>query len=100
MSISALTVAGLQRARKRGVKLGCPNPRAGQAAATRVHREGAIRFAEQMLPHVRAIQATGITSLRGIAEALEARGLRSRRGLRFSKETVSNLLCRYGDRLS
>jgi hypothetical protein len=38
------------------------------------------QFAANVLPIVRTIQASGITSLAGIAEALIARGVRTARG--------------------
>ena len=40
----------------------------------------ADRFAANVLPVIRAIQATGITSFGGIAEVLNARGIPTARG--------------------
>jgi hypothetical protein len=61
------------------------------AAAT---REAADRFAENTLPIVRRIQASGVTSLRGIAVALAARGIPTARGGAWNAMQVSNLLKR------
>jgi hypothetical protein len=53
-----------------GVKLG--NPRAAETVdrAHAANRAAADQFAANVLPIVRTIQASGITSLSGIAEAL------------------------------
>jgi hypothetical protein len=42
----------------------------------------------------RTIQTSGITSLLGIAEALNARGVRTARGDKWYASTVRNLLAR------
>jgi hypothetical protein len=46
------------------------------------------------VPIVRQIQATGATTSRAIAEALNARGIRSARGGAWHDSTVRNLLLR------
>ena len=61
------------------------------AAAT---RETSARYAANVLPIVRDIQASGVTSLRGIAAALTARGVATARGGQWSAMQVSNLLRR------
>lgn len=58
----------------------------------------ADRFASQTIPIIRAIQKTGITSLRGIAAALDARGVRTARGGRWQVSNVRNVLARTGAR--
>jgi hypothetical protein len=47
-----------------------------------------------VLPIVREIQASGLTTLRDIAAALNARGARTARGGRWHSTTVRNLLLR------
>ena len=50
--------------------------RAGQAA----NRDAADAFARNVLPIVRQIQAAGVHSVRGVAKALNDRGIRTARG--------------------
>ena len=53
-------------------------------------------FAANVLPVVRQIQAAGATTHRAIAEALNARGIRTARGGQWHVSTVQNLLAREG----
>ncbi len=50
-----------------------------------------------MLPAIHAIQRTGTTSLRGIASALNARGIRTARGGTWQVSNVRNVLKRQAD---
>jgi DNA invertase Pin-like site-specific DNA recombinase len=92
--ISARTKAALAAKKMAGAKLG--NPRAAEAAikAHAANRAAADQFAGNVLPVVREIQAAGITSLGGIAAALNARGIRTARGGTWHSSTVRNLLLR------
>src|SRR5215472_14170303 len=92
--ISARTRAALQAKKAQGVKLG--NPRAAEAAvkAHAANRAQADQFAANVFPIVREIQASGLTTLREIATALNARGVHTARGGRWHSETVRNLLRR------
>jgi hypothetical protein len=47
-----------------------------------------------LLPVVHAIRASGVTTLAGVAEALNARGIRSARGGCWRVPSVQNLLAR------
>jgi len=58
------------------------------------NRAAADQFAANVLPIVRTIQALGVTSLAGIAEALNARGVRTARGGDWHASTVRNILAR------
>ena len=92
--ISQRTREALKAARERGVTLGNPNldeVRGLAAAATRAISD---RYAENTLPIIEQIRATGATSLRAIARALEARGVPTARGGRWTPVQVSNLLRR------
>jgi hypothetical protein len=51
-------------------------------------------FAANTLPIVEVIRATGVTDLRGIAAALNARGVRPARGGRWHVSSVKNLISR------
>lgn len=99
--ISARTKAALQAAKGRGRRLGWSNPdRAeehGRATerSNAINRERADQFAANVLPVVRQIQAAGITSLHGIADALNARGIHTARGGQWYGTTVRNLLVRH-----
>jgi hypothetical protein len=98
--ISARTKAALAAKKAQGVKLG--NPRAAETVgrAHEANRAAADQFAANVLPIVRTIQASGITSLAGIAQALNARGVRTARGGEWHASTVRNLRGRQLDALS
>ena len=92
--ISARTKAALAAKKAQGVKLG--NPRAAETIS-RAHdaaRAVADQFAVNVLPIVRDIQASGLTTLRDLAGALNARGIRTARGGAWHTSTVRNLLQR------
>jgi hypothetical protein len=90
-------------ARSRGVRLGNPN---GAAALRRSGKGGAPlraaiarnadRHARDLAPVVDDIRSGGATSLRAIADELNARGMLTRRGGRWHISTVTNLLDRLG----
>ena len=101
--ISTRTKAALAAARARGKRLGNPNLVALQAvgagkpgwtAGADSNRANADRFARDVLPVVEAIRADKITSLEGIASALNSRGILTARGGRWYATTVRNLLKR------
>jgi DNA invertase Pin-like site-specific DNA recombinase len=103
--ISDRTKKALAAARKRGVKLGNPNgaralkrARRGNAAAVAMLKAGADRRADDVMPIVNDIRASGVTSLLGIADELNARGILTARGGQWYATTVRNLLAR-SDRL-
>jgi hypothetical protein len=54
-------------------------PRACAALGQGPNRESAERFAANILPVIRQIQASGVSSLRGVAWALSARGIATAR---------------------
>ena len=93
--ISDRTRAALSSRKATGAKLGNPTNSAEAAAKGRVVsiRE-ADRFAESVLPIVQAIQRSGVTSLAGIAIALNNRGVRTARGGQWQVSNVRNLLAR------
>jgi DNA invertase Pin-like site-specific DNA recombinase len=93
--ISERTKAALAARKGQGAKLG--NPRsAGEAAALGrgVQVEEADRFAANIMPIVDAIRSCGACTLASIADALNARGVRTARGGRWHVSTVQNLLAR------
>ena len=58
--------------------------------------EAAHRFAENTAPLTREIQGSGVASLRGVAAALNARGVRTARGGRWAATQVGAVLARAG----
>lgn len=89
-----LTRRGLAFAKARGVKLGNPRYSETVGLAHAANRAAADRHAANVRPIVREIQAAGATSLRDIAAALNARGVRTARGGEWHSSTVRNLLLR------
>jgi DNA invertase Pin-like site-specific DNA recombinase len=95
--ISERTRAALAQRKAQGARLG--NPRNAEHAAAlgrRAQAEEADRFTANVLPIVDAIKRSGVPTLAGIAEALNARGLRSARGGKWHVSAVENLLARSG----
>lgn len=90
--ISQRTKAALQAARVRGVKLGSPNPKKGAAIRSRVLQEKAEGFAYRVLPIIKELQLQGVTSYKGLARALNARGVPTTNNRQWYGKTVKNVL--------
>ncbi|WP_287236262.1 recombinase family protein [Mesorhizobium sp.] len=56
--------------------------------------EEANRFAQTVLPIIASIQRSGITSLRGLAIALNNRGVRTARNGQWQVSSLRNILAR------
>ncbi len=82
--ISQRTKAALQAAKARGVKLGNPNMQPGTRdlalAATAVRVSYADEHARDVAPYIDAARHAGAASLRQLASALTARGVRAPMG--------------------
>ena len=65
-----------------------------QAKSVAANKAGADAFAANVLPVVRQLQAAGVVTTRAIAEALNARSIRTARGGEWHRSTVANLLAR------
>jgi DNA invertase Pin-like site-specific DNA recombinase len=82
--ISARTKAALAAAKARGIRLGNPHLRPGSPLTARAAREArgarARAYAADVLPYVEAARQAGATSLRQIAAALMARGIKTPSG--------------------
>jgi len=95
--IADRTRAALAQKKAQGAILGNrTNLPAAQAKGVATNREAADAFAANVLPIVRQIQASGATTFRAIAEALNNRGVRTARGGAWHDSTVRNLLARAG----
>jgi DNA invertase Pin-like site-specific DNA recombinase len=92
--ISERTRRALAQAKERGTRLGGPKRLEASALGVTVNKANADRFAANVVPIIREIQASGVTTLHGVARALNARGVQSARGAPWSAEAVSNILKR------
>jgi DNA invertase Pin-like site-specific DNA recombinase len=93
--IADRTRAALAAKKAQGAALGNrTNLSEAQAKGAIANRAGADAFAANVLPVVRQIQASGATTPRAIAAALNARGIRTARGGEWHHSTVRNLLAR------
>ena len=92
--IAGRTKSALATAKAKGVKLGNPNIEAAQEAAVKAVKAEADRAANNVLPIIAEIRKSGATTLRGVAEALNARGIPTPRGGRWHAMSVRNALAR------
>jgi DNA invertase Pin-like site-specific DNA recombinase len=93
--VSQRTRAALAAKRAAGARLGNrTNLRQASLLGAAANAAQADRHAADALPVVRQVQAAGGTTLRAVAAALNARGVRTARGGRWHASTVRNLLAR------
>src|SRR3712207_1201169 len=88
--ISGRTKAALAAAKARGVQLGNPKLAEARPKGVETVKAEADRYAANVLPVIQANQAAGAKTLREIAEALNARGVRTARGGQWHAMTVRN----------
>jgi DNA invertase Pin-like site-specific DNA recombinase len=69
-------------------------PGAGQQAAAAAVSEAATKRARDLADYVAQLQADGVTSLRGIADALNENDIETPRGGAWGPSSVRNLLAR------
>jgi len=93
--ISERTKAALAARKGQGTQLGNRSNAAEAAALGRkVQTAEAEAFAANVLPIIEALRASGIRDLRGLASALNSRGVRTARGGRWHVSNVKNLVDR------
>ena len=93
--IGERTRAALSARKAQGARLGNRrNPSEAAALGRQMQVEKADGFAANIVPVIDAIRASGIESLAGIADALNARGIPSARGSRWHVSTVRNIVLR------
>jgi DNA invertase Pin-like site-specific DNA recombinase len=90
--ISTRTRQALAAAKARGIALGSPKLHVARQSAVASIKAEADRHAANVLPIIREAQKAGATSLRQIAEALNARGVTTARGGQWHATSVSNIL--------
>jgi len=92
--ISERTKAGLAAAKRRGTKLG--NPRLGKARtlAIKSTKRKATEFAHTLALVIEEIKQAGVTTLKGLARCLNARGFKTANGAAFTRQAVARTLRR------
>lgn len=100
-AISARTKAALAAAKARGQRLGNPNGTAairragkGNSAAMAAVRAKADQHASSLRATLGELEEAGVTSLAGVANALNNRGILTPRGGRWHASSVANLRSR------
>lgn len=93
--ISERTTAALKAAKRRGVKLGNPNPEPAARKGRKILIQQADEYAAKVMPIVRDLERQGYKTLRDIARGLSQRAIETRRGsTTWGPSQVSNLLKR------
>jgi DNA invertase Pin-like site-specific DNA recombinase len=94
--ISQRTRAALAAAKSRGVQLGNrSNIEVAQARSRASRTAQANQFASNVVPVVLQVKSAGVQTLKGIAEALNARGLRTPRGGEWQAVQVKRIMERH-----
>lgn len=90
--ISQRTKDGLAAAKRRGRRLGNPRLSEARVLAVAANQRKAVEHAASVAPIIKQIAKAGVTTLRGIAECLNARGCKTPHGKEFAAQSVKNLL--------
>lgn len=90
--IGERTRLGLAAAKAKGVKLGTPNPAKAVAAMVVANKTAKAEFAAKVFPIIQEIKSAGVSTLRGICECLNRRGISTRNGKGWYPATVRNVL--------
>ena len=96
--ISERTTTALAAKKAKGAVLGNPSNlvQAGDLGRAAL-MEGAEDLAQRLAPALRAVRSEGANTLRGMADALNRRGIKSSRGGVWHPSSVANLLSRVAD---
>jgi DNA invertase Pin-like site-specific DNA recombinase len=92
--IATRTKAALAAAKARGVKLGGPKLATARKHTVQAIKTAADRHAANVLPVIDEVRRSGATTLRDIADALNARGIPTPRGGQWYAASVRNVLAR------
>ena len=90
--IAGRTKAALAMKKAQGKVLGGPKLREARELGQRVIKTNADLHAAKVLPIIRSAQKAGATTLREIADALNARGVHTARGGKWFATSVKNIL--------
>lgn len=90
--ISTRTRQALSAAKARGVTLGNPKLNVARKSAVEAVKAEADRYAANVLPIIREAQKAGASTLRQVADALNARGIPTARGGRWYAQSIANIL--------
>tara|TARA_Y100000310_G_scaffold143849_1_gene143179 strand:+ start:347 stop:658 length:312 start_codon:yes stop_codon:yes gene_type:complete len=95
MNTSTLSIEGLKRAKRRGVKLGNPtNLREAGEKGVATNISNADEFAQRIWPIIRGLQADGHTTQKAIAEQLNILQVPTARGGRWFNGQVGHIIKR------
>jgi DNA invertase Pin-like site-specific DNA recombinase len=92
--IATRTNAARAAAKARGVRLGGPKLSLARKQAVRAIKHAADQHASNVLPIIKEVRRAGATTLRDIADALNARGVSTPRGSKWYAASVRNVLAR------
>ncbi|MBR0800640.1 recombinase family protein [Bradyrhizobium jicamae] len=90
--ISTRTRQALSAAKARGITLGNPRLQVARKTAVETVKAEADRYAANVLPIIREAQKAGASTLRQIADALNARGIPTARGGLWYAQSIANIL--------
>lgn len=90
--ISERTRSGLAAAKAKGVRLGTRTPEKAVAVMVSANKAAKVDFAAKVAPVIAEIKAAGVSTLRGICECLNRRGIATRNGKNWYPATVRNVL--------
>jgi DNA invertase Pin-like site-specific DNA recombinase len=90
--ISTRTRQALAAAKARGILLGNPRRNKAREVAIGAVKAAADAHAANVLPVIQHAQKAGATTLRQIADALNARGIPTARGAQWHASSVKNVL--------
>ncbi len=92
--ISERTKAGLAAAKRRGTQLGNPRIATARTLAIAATKEKTRAFTDRLAPVIAEITAAGVTTLKGIAQCLNARGFKTPQGAAFTRQAVAKQMRR------
>ncbi len=90
--ISTRTRQALSAAKARGITLGNPRLHVARKSGVEAVKAEADRYAANVLPIIREAQKAGASTLRQIADALNARGIPTARGGQWYAQSIANIL--------
>ena len=95
--ISKATKRSLAKLKDEGVQLGAPDWRPGNTEGVKVLKFQADEFAISMRKHISDLRSLGFNTFDQLAERLNARDVKTKRGGKWHASTVRNLELRLGD---